>query len=300
MNFNFRIFIAILLGTICAWSIPVFADSVGIPWGNIIQNVSIGIWSTEWDAVTWIRSVGFKILGFLKIFISWLALIYLVIIGVYMIVFSENEEKIKSQRKQIIYSLMGFLFLNIPGAAYTVFLPHDKQGGLLDNTTSWSSTSGWSLFWDTMGFDWFLWELIAFFRVFIFWVAIVMFTWWLFRMIISAGDDEVQKQAKNRIIYGVIGLIFLGFVEWWSVLVANGDFASYIPQVGGKLYGIAIFFAAPVAIFFLMWWAYYYITSAGDEERIKKWKTILMNTLIASIILIASLSFLTDIINFKL
>lgn len=300
MKINFHIFITVLLGILCAWSIPVFANSVAIPWGDIIQNVSIGVWSTEWDAATWIRSIGFKILGFLKIFISWIALIYLVIIWAYMIVFSENEERIKSQRKQIIYSLMGFLFLNIPGAVYTVFLPHDKWGWLLDNTTSWSSTNGGSLFWDTMGFDWFLWELIAFFRVFIFWVAIVMFTWWLFRMIISAWDDEAQKQAKSRIIYGVIALIFLGFVEWWSVLIANWDFSSYIPKVGSKLYGIAIFFAAPVAIFFLMWWAYYYITSAWDEERIKKWKTILMNTLIASIILIASLSFLTDIINFKL
>ena len=32
-----------------------------------------------------------------------------------MIVFSETEDRIKTQRKQITYALMGFLFLNLPG-----------------------------------------------------------------------------------------------------------------------------------------------------------------------------------------
>lgn len=57
-----------------------------------------------------------------------MALIYLVMIGVNMIVYSENEERIKSQRKQIFYALMGFLFLNIPGVIYTAFLPSEKLG----------------------------------------------------------------------------------------------------------------------------------------------------------------------------
>ena len=92
----------------------------------------------------------------------------------------------------------------------------------------------------------------------------------------------------------------MGFVELWSRLIAGGDFREYIPFVGGRIFGIVLFFAAPVAIFFLIYGAYYYITSAGDEERIKKWKSILVNTFIASLILIAAFSFLTDLINFKL
>lgn len=38
-----------------------------------------------------------------------------------MIVFSENEEKIKAQRRQMAYLIIGFLFLNIPGFIYVIF-----------------------------------------------------------------------------------------------------------------------------------------------------------------------------------
>ncbi len=47
-------------------------------------------------------------------------------------------------------------------------------------------------------------------------------------MIVSAGDEEIRKQGRNRIVYGLLGLIFLGFVEGWSVLVAEGNFGGEI------------------------------------------------------------------------
>jgi hypothetical protein len=45
-----------------------------------------------------------------------------------MVVFSENEEKVKTQRKQITYTLIGFLFLNIPGILYQVMSPSSVSG----------------------------------------------------------------------------------------------------------------------------------------------------------------------------
>lgn len=64
--------------------------------------------------------------------ISGIALIYLVMIGAYMILGSDSEETIKHQRKQITYALIGFLFLNIPSAIYTIFTP-DRKGSLDGN-----------------------------------------------------------------------------------------------------------------------------------------------------------------------
>jgi hypothetical protein len=302
MHNIFKIITIITLGILLWYSLPIFADALSIPWEGIISKPSIIFESTQWDAVSVIQGVGFKILGFLKMFISWIALIYLVMIGVYMVVFSENEEKIKTQRKQITYALIGFLFLNIPWLIYTAFLPDQSWGKRLDDITWWTQTDGSSALWDSaaFGYDGIFWSIISFLKIFIFWVAIIMFTWWLFRMIVSGGDEEIQKQAKHRLIYGTLGLIFLWFVEWWSLLIANGDFTGKITEVWWKLFGIALFFAAPIAVFFLIWWSYYYITSAGDEERVKKWKTIIVNTFIATLILIASLSFMTDLVTFNL
>jgi glucose uptake protein GlcU len=74
------------------------------------------------------QSFGFRMLALAKIVISGFALIYMVLIGVYMVVFSENEEKVKTQRKQIVYTLIGFLFLNIPGLIYEVMSPAAAGG----------------------------------------------------------------------------------------------------------------------------------------------------------------------------
>ncbi len=267
-----------------------------------IQNASIwGVSNGGWniDPINAVNTLSFKILGVAKLFISGLALIYLVMIGVYMVVFSENEERVKTQRKQITYTLIGFLFLNIPGIVYQIFFSVPKNTAEISgNPIGWWSSILGGIFWDDTILNWFLSNIIGFLQVFIFGIAIVMFTWWLFRLIISWGDEENLKKAKNRIIFGTIALIFMGFVRFWGILVAKGDFAGDISTIAGKAFALALFFAGPIAIFFLIWWGYYYITSGGDEERTKKGKSIVVNTFIATLILLAAYSFLTDLIKF--
>lgn len=57
-----------------------------------------------------------------------------------MIAFSENEERVKSQKKQITYTLIGFLFLNIPGMAYQIFFTGAKNHEVIGGTPP----GGWS------------------------------------------------------------------------------------------------------------------------------------------------------------
>ena len=204
----------------------------------------------------------------IRVLVSGIALIYLVMIGVFIILGSDNEETVKTQRKQITYVMIGFLFLNIPGFVYTIFSPSNTGSiGTIDN---WASTTGSSIFWNTAGFEGIIGNMIAFLRVFAFGAAVTMFTWGLFNLLVSGGDDEKKKKAKNRVIYGIVGLIFLGFAQFWGNLVAVGDFTSYIPSVGRSLFALVMYIVAPISIFMLIWGAYLFITSAGDEERIKK------------------------------
>ena len=294
--FLFLIFLLLTIGCVSGVFAALSNDM------NIIKDVSIGVWGIgSRDPITAIDNFGFKILGLAKIFISGLALIYLVMIGVYMVVFSENEERIKTQRKQIYYSLVGFFFLNIPGLLYQILFSTPKNHDALGDppASGWSSILGW-FFWDDTILNGFFNNLIGFFQVFVFGIAVLMFTWGLFRLILSAGDEEIQKKAKNRILYGTLALLFMGFVRFWGVIISSGDFSGKITKTAGSLFSLALLFAGPIAIFFLIWGGYYYITSAGDEERTKKWKGIILNTFVASLILLASYSFLTDLINFKL
>lgn len=290
----------ILVAILAGYMLPVFAD-FSLPWSSdsIIGDKSIGMGDLSNGTPEGAQNFWFKILGLLKVVVSGFALIYLVIMGVYMVVFSDVEDKIKTQRKQITYAMVGFIFLNIPGMVWTIFRP-DEAKSSIDATVTWSNISGGSVFWSTYGFDGLTGDIIGFLRVFAYGAAILTFTWGLLRLTMSGGDDEKQKIAKHRLTYGILGLIFLGFVEGWSRLVAFGDFTKTIPSVANKILGLALFFAAPVAIFMIIWWAYYYITSAWDEERAKKGKTIVVNTFIATIILLAAMSFLTDLVKFTL
>lgn len=71
-------------------------------------------------------------------------------------------------------------------------------------------------------------------------------------MIISRGKDDYKENAKNRLVYGVMGLLFLGIVEVWTRAMGDSNLQKGITDVAGSVFGMALFFAAPVAIFFLI------------------------------------------------
>ncbi len=83
-------------------------------------------------------------------------------------------------------------------------------------------------------------------------------------------------------------------------MIAKGDFFGEVATVSRRFLGLALYFAAPVVVGFLIIAAFYMITSAGDEERVKKAKSIFTNTLIASVILLGAYSFITDLASFNI
>lgn len=116
----FILAIAVFLGVSTA------SADFSIPGSEIIQPHSIATDGVEGgDAIAVGQAFGWKILSLMKIIISGFALIFIVMMGVYMVVFSDSEEEVKKQKKQILYTLVGFLFLNIPGIVYRVMSPEN-------------------------------------------------------------------------------------------------------------------------------------------------------------------------------
>jgi len=110
----------------------------------------------------------------------------------------------------------------------------------------------------------------------------------------SRGREEKMKEAKNKFVYTILALVFVSFIEAWKNVAFGGVIDDGV-DLFEALANLALFFAAPVAIFFLTLAGYYYITDAGDEERVKKAKSIIINTLLATIILLAAYTFLLDL-----
>ena len=107
------------------------------------------------------------------------------------------------------------------------------------------------------------------------------------------------SEAKNKIAWSIWGLIFIWFIESWTSFIYNGDIDDWA-DIFKTMSELALFFAWPIAIFFLTLAWYYYITSNGDDEKVKKAKNIITNTVIATVILLASYAFLWDLFTLKI
>lgn len=62
-----------------------------------------------------------SLLSTAKVIINGLAIIYIVYVGVMMIIAYGDDGELAKQKKQIMYTLVAFLFVNIPGQLYNVF-----------------------------------------------------------------------------------------------------------------------------------------------------------------------------------
>jgi succinate dehydrogenase hydrophobic anchor subunit len=93
--------------------------------------------------------------------------------------------------------------------------------------------------------------------------------------------------------------VFLWVIQSWTYVAYSWNIPKW-QSLFSQLSNLALFFTWPVAIFFLVYGGFLYITSAWDEGKAKKWTTIIKNTFIAVIILLASYAFLKDLWDFKL
>ena len=223
-----------------------------------------------------------------------------------MIIAYGDDGQLSKLKTQFIYILTAFLFINIPGQIYNIITSgrntgqRDVTGTPTGGDFGVSRTTGSNLF---INFD--LWNttiengVVAFMRILIIGLAVFYFTLAGFKLLVSGGNEETVKTAKRQVTYGILSLIFLGIIQGWVSVVYSGNISGG-QTIFASIANLALFFAGPIAIFFLTIGAYYYITSAGDEEKTKKGKAIVVNTFIAVIILLAAYTFLRDLSDFTL
>lgn len=57
----------------------------------------------------------------IKVIIASVAFIYIIYLGVMLILAQGNETEITKQKKQLYYTFIAFVFINIPGKIYELF-----------------------------------------------------------------------------------------------------------------------------------------------------------------------------------
>ena len=272
-----------------------YATSISIPGTDPIDDVSIW-WPASSDLWTSIVQVWWSIIQTVTRILAWVMIIYVVYIGIQMIIsMGSDEEKLSAAKRQLWYMLVALVFINIPYRIFDAFFldnPWTVWDSIWSNFDTPTVTS--NLFFNFSAFEWVTNGIILFLEVMIFAAAIFMITFTGIQLLVSRGREEKVTEAKNKILYSILAIIFVGIIEAWKRVAFSWDIPDGT-NLFESLANLALFFAAPVAIFFLTLSWYYYITSAWDEERAKKAKSIIVNTVIATLILLAAYTFLLEL-----
>lgn len=277
----------------------VYAGAINIQWTDEIADVSLNL-GTSGNAIEDISDTWFSILRTVKVITMWLFVIFLVYIGAQMIMsMGSNEEELSSAKRQIWYALIALVFINIPGTLYEAFYKDDSTtiGNRVStgNFEDLPTESGGNMFVDMFVFGHTLnSQIVMFLEIIVFMIAIFMITLSGLQLILSHGKEDSMKKAKQKVMYTVIALIFVWIIEAWKRLAFGGEVKDGI-NLFQSVANLVLFFAVPIAVFFLTLAGYYYITANGDEERVKRAKNIVINTLLASLILLISWTFLSDL-----
>jgi hypothetical protein len=247
----------------------------------------------------------FNLLRIAKIILQALLVVYVVYIGWKMIMSMwEDEWELTKAKSQLWYSLIAIVFINIPWVIYEAI-----------TFSNWNKSINWWV-WPWFTDDWarnillnmdlfswsngFLTNIVSALQVFIFIIAVYVIIMAGIKMMTSRWKVDKVKDVKEKILYSMFAMIFVWFIEAWKQVIITWNISGWTwsaTYVFGKVIDMALLFAGPVAILFLTYAWYIYISSNWDDEKVKKAKSIIINTLIATVLLLIMVTFLNDLIT---
>lgn len=270
-----------------------FAWVVNIQWDSEIIKVSLD--KKTWSLINNINETWFSLLWSLKTILIWVFVFYMVYAWIKMIMSMwTDEEKIKSAKRQIWYGLIWIIFINIPGTIYNAFFKPSQSAS--SNTTSWSWDWISSIVWDS--FELFLKYIVWILEILIFFIALFMFVYTWLKLILWWKDQKVVSEAKLKILYSIVALVLVWFIEVWKGFAFGWDISVWL-GIFSTIANLMLYITPLIALFFLTLAWYYYITSGWDKEKVKKAKDIIVYILLWTLIFLASYTILLELNTFN-
>ncbi len=243
-----------------------YPSSVAItsPNGTLIE-----AWGTLW---VFIRSLSFVVL-----------FVFLVIVWVNFIIKAKEPDWSKKAFTSLLYILYGaFLIFGVTWILGTVLNIGNIQ---------WSSQ-----FVDKVQNGLFL-QILSFFKVFAFFVAIVMLVVSGFKMMAAMDKSDKVTVARKWAINIVIALVFIKLIDYIFYIAQTPAFGTKVADmivnvaivlwwVLGSLFVLALFYAG-----------YLLIASSGKEDAMKKAKSIIVNIFVISLVIFLFLLIVYQVFN---
>lgn len=233
----------------------------------------------------------------IKNFFLLVAAIFL-IIGIIKLLFrSGEEEDLKKWRNNIIYVSIGIFVMQIGFSVWrTLYLNASYTGTFIDGRVGW-------LFWSNI-----LTPIVNIMFVLASFGFLAMAVYAFYTLVTANGSDEKVKKGKNIIIYAIAGYILIrvpkllipaiygepaaackntNWLAMGTCTLENKNLAAGV-NIFGKILTYVSSFLALLAVLLVIyaWWLIF--TSAGEEEKLKKAKNILIYVVIGFVALFAS------------
>ena len=229
-------------------------------------------------------------------------MLFIVIAGAQLVFSQGDEEALKKGKMQLVHAFLAFVFFTVPGELLRMFTS-ERCDSVTSDTAKYTDVGfanncivGKSWFEQTIGNN-----LSGFLTVFIGGFALLMFTYAAFLYLRSGNNEDRRVEAKNKLVYGTLGLILLGFTQAYIRIVSIGDFTGdTIQNALGTAFGMAAYLIVPLVIAFYLYASYLYIFSLGNEETVKKAKSVFLYATIGLFLFFGVYSLLADLSVFKI
>lgn len=290
---KFLIWFSLLLSI---WVVHWWAINLSNDWTDKIKKVSIDNTPSWFES--WVENIWKSLLRTFKVVIWWLLVIYLVYAWVLMIISMwDDEKKLSSAKNAIWYSLVWLLFVNIPWTLYNAFSWKETADSVTWSFWNEKTIYDRNIFINTDVFWSVLWTILSFLQIIVVALAVFVFVLQWIKIMKARWEQEDVQEAKNKIIYALGALVFIWIMVIWKNIAFFWDISAW-RNLFTTLANLALYFAWPTAIFFLSLAWYYYIT--WKEDNVKKAKTIVVNTMLATLILLWMYTFLLELWTFKI
>lgn len=236
-----------------------------------------------------------NVIDFVKYLLGSIAVIYITIAGVKLIqAGGKIDEESQKAQENIKYILYGLGLSIIADVLVTEVFFGEYGECLASESNAQACAEQGSL--QIRG----IYNLI---QAFVGSIAVLVIILSGFRMVTSAGEEEVIGKQKKRIAVALIGLIVIGISEF-----VVKDFI--FPEAGTKavaaekgvemivnITNFASGFVGTISFVFLIYGGWHYIASFGNPEKMGKAKKIIIGALLGIVIAIAAFAIVNTFIS---
>lgn len=259
-------------------SIQSFFMTPTLWWGDSIMNVFI--------------MIAFGI----KNFFIGIAVLFLIIWVLKLLFSGAGDEDVKKWKNNIIWVSVGVFVMQIAFSAWNTFL-------ILDTASSLGSELGWRIWTNVFS------PLVSILQSFAAGAFLVMTVYAFYTIVTGGGDEEKLKKWKNMVLYGLLGFLLIRIPKmlvqaiYGNATCANGTTWSMqsncgqlerpenmgsVLQIFGTFLQYFNSFLMLICVLLVIYAGWLVLISAGDEEKLKKAKNIVLYILIGFLILLTS------------